>query len=54
MIVAHTAYALPIILVPTVPSGESIGRVFYLPSMLGSTVWATALFSSVNSMHVVD
>ena len=44
MIVAHAAYGLPTILLPTVPAGGSISRAFCLPSMLGSTVWTTALF----------
>ena len=53
MIVAHAAYALPMILLPAVPAGGSISRAFCLPSMLDSAVWSTALFSSVNGMHVI-
>ena len=53
MIVTHAAYALPMILLPTIPAGGSMRRAFFLPSMLGSTVWATALFPSVNGMQVI-
>ena len=53
MIVTHAAYDLPMILLPTISAGGSMRRAFSHPSMLGSTVWATALFPSVNGMHAI-